>query len=174
MLGYPPTPLPPAGAPVADCPTRLPPGFGSKGGVGLPLPLQPVKWSYPTRQPIPHRNAQVSEELYHAVSADPQSTFYFEHSHKTFCKGFGSVVAYYVEGTKDPPPKALLQMLGIEHRVGDFLFHSVMGGPAQKAALKSDSSHTGGAAADANSTLKSASKLHTATEDDQLEIIDTN
>ena len=64
--------------------------------------------------------------------AEPKSTFYFEASRKTFCKGFGPVVAYFVEGTKDPPPKDLLQMLGVEHRVGDFVFHNPVGGTAAK------------------------------------------
>ena len=42
MLGYPPTPPPPMGSPVADRPTRRPPSFGSTKGAGRgPPPYSP-------------------------------------------------------------------------------------------------------------------------------------
>eukprot|EP00670_Eutreptiella_braarudii_P025018 CAMPEP_0174379242 /NCGR_PEP_ID=MMETSP0811_2-20130205/122584_1 /TAXON_ID=73025 ORGANISM="Eutreptiella gymnastica-like, Strain CCMP1594" /NCGR_SAMPLE_ID=MMETSP0811_2 /ASSEMBLY_ACC=CAM_ASM_000667 /LENGTH=1177 /DNA_ID=CAMNT_0015531721 /DNA_START=78 /DNA_END=3611 /DNA_ORIENTATION=- len=71
---------------------------------------------------------QVSDGVYKAVISDPDSTFTFEGSHKTFAKGFGGIPAYFVKESLEPPPKALLQALQLEPNYPEFYFDNPITG----------------------------------------------
>ena len=67
---------------------------------------------------------QVSEAVHEAVTAGP-SPFTFD-GHQTYAKGFGQVQAYYVRGTTEAPPKALLLRLELGPFYGAFAHGSAM------------------------------------------------
>ena len=70
----------------------------------------------------------MSDGVYKAVISDPDSTFTFEGSHKTFAKGFGGIPAYFVKESLEPPPKALLQALQLEPNYPEFYFDNPITG----------------------------------------------
>ena len=89
---------------------------------------------------------QISELMYERVTADPESRFTFERAHKAYAKGFGTIQAYFVEGSQEPPPKALLQSLGLEPYYGPF-FHDnpIMGAtPSQPRPARPGSASSAG------------------------------
>ena len=70
---------------------------------------------------------QVSDAVYKAVMAEPAHSFTFEEMHKTCCKGFGSVPAYFVKGSNAPPPSDLLQKLQLVPNYGVYYFDCPLG-----------------------------------------------
>eukprot|EP00668_Euglena_longa_P026580 GGOE01033271.1.p1 GENE.GGOE01033271.1~~GGOE01033271.1.p1 ORF type:complete len:1238 (-),score=338.86 GGOE01033271.1:1562-4912(-) len=65
---------------------------------------------------------QVVEGVFQAVVAQNDQPFLFDSRHKVFCKGFGSVNAYFVAACSTSPPKELLAALHIEPNLGAFFF----------------------------------------------------
>eukprot|EP00669_Euglena_mutabilis_P002621 TRINITY_DN132_c0_g1_i1.p1 TRINITY_DN132_c0_g1~~TRINITY_DN132_c0_g1_i1.p1 ORF type:complete len:999 (-),score=276.51 TRINITY_DN132_c0_g1_i1:532-3528(-) len=77
---------------------------------------------------------QVSEAIYQATTQVKGQPFVFETRHKVFCKGFGNVTAYYVNGCSVSPPLELLATLDIEPSLGQFYFDNPI--PGFKALMK--------------------------------------
>ena len=77
---------------------------------------------------------QVTQSVYDAAQRHDALPFIFSASHKTYCKGFGEVQAYYVEASAHPPPDALLQKLHLRPNYGLFYFDSIKAEPGRRSA----------------------------------------
>eukprot|EP00667_Euglena_gracilis_P000925 EG_transcript_923 len=71
---------------------------------------------------------QVSDLFHRSVIASPDQPFLFEDSHQVMCKGFGTVTSYFVKGTSETPPKALLTGLGLRPNLGLYFFENLVPG----------------------------------------------